>query len=425
MNLWRRQSLLVKILVAVVLGIVLGLILQDNAKYLAPVGDIFLALLKFLVVPIVIATLLAGILQMQSVTDLGRIGARFFGYLVVTSLLAAAIGAAVALVIRPGKNVDLSGLGAEEAPEPEKYSVVDTIVGWVPDNYFSAMADANMVPLIIGTIVIGVAVLMVGRQRAPHVFALIEQISEIVLKVTSMIIALSPYGIFALVAVLIGTTGAETLTAAAKFVVADYIAVLLVAVFVYPATLLLFGRLNPLAFYRNALPATVFAMSTASSSATIPVSTKIAQENLGASRSIFGFTIPFGATANMDGFAAALGVIAILAADVAGQPITFGYVAQVVLLGLVLSLGAAGVRGAGIVMSAVLLQSLGLPMTILPLLAAIWPIIDIAHTGLNVTGDLNGTTVVAAQSKELDRKVFNSRNSQRRSTVSDESDREL
>ncbi|WP_460464334.1 dicarboxylate/amino acid:cation symporter [Arthrobacter pigmenti] len=411
MKFWRKQSLLVKILVGAVLGIILGLILQEDAKYLQPIGDIFLAFLQFLIVPIVVATLLAGILQMGSVADLGRIGAKFFGYLIATSLLAATIGATVAMLIRPGQEVDLSALSAEETPDPEPYSAADTIVGWVPSNFFAAMAEGNMLPLIVGTIIIGVAVLLVGHDRVPQVFSLIEQGAEVVLKVTAMVIALSPYGIFALVTVLVGTTGTETMMAAVKFVVADYIAIIIVALLVYPAMLLLFARLNPITFYRNALPASVFAMSTASSSGTIPISTKVAEENLGASRSVYGFTVPFGATANMDGFAAALGVIAVLAADVAGVSITFGFIAEVVLLGLVLSLGAAGVRGAGIVMSAVLLQSLGLPMTILPLLAAIWPLIDIAHTGLNVTGDLNGTTVVAATSRELNRKVFNAPNS--------------
>jgi Na+/H+-dicarboxylate symporter len=217
----------------------------------------------------------------------------------------------------------------------------------------------------------------------------------------------SPYGVFALLAVLVGTTGTEMLGAAAKFVVADVVGILLVAVIVYPLILAVFARLNPLKFYRNAWPSTVFAMTTSSSAATIPVSMRVAQDNLGVPRKIYGFTIPFGATANMDGFAVALGVISIFAADAFGMPITVGLVAQIILLGLALSIGAAGVRGAGIVMSAVLFEALGLPLDLIPLLAAIWPVIDVAHTGLNITGDLTGTATVAAQTKDLDRKVFN------------------
>jgi Na+/H+-dicarboxylate symporter len=221
-----------------------------------------------------------------------------------------------------------------------------------------------------------------------------------------MIILVSPYGVFALLAVLVGTTGTEMLGAAAKFVIADVAGIVLVAVIVYPVILAVFARLNPLRFYRNAWPSTMFAMTTSSSAATIPVSMRVSEDNMGVPRKIYGFTIPFGATANMDGFAVALGVISIFAADAFGMPITVGLVAQIILLGLALSIGAAGVRGAGIVMSAVLFEALGLPLDLIPLLAAIWPIIDVAHTGLNITGDLTGTATVASQTKDLDRKVF-------------------
>lgn len=407
MKWWFRQKLHTQVLIGAALGIIAGIVLQENAAYLDPIGQIFLRLLKFLVVPLVIATLMSGVLQMQSVRELGNVGARFFAYLTITSLAASAIGVGMALLVRPGKGLDLASIDAEEV-KPDEFSFRDQLLGWVPDNFFLAMSETNMIPLIIGTILFAIAMMLIGEERLPRLFAVVREGTEVMLKLTNMIIQVSPYGVFALLAVLVGTTGTEMLGAAAKFIVADVAGILVVACVVYPIILLAFARINPLRFYRKAWPSTMFAMTTSSSAATIPISMRVAKDNLGAPRKIFSFTIPFGATANMDGFAVALGVISIFAADAFGMPITVGLVAQIILLGLALSLGAAGVRGAGIVMSAVLFEALGMPLDLIPLLAAIWPVIDVAHTGLNITSDLAGTATVAAQTKQLDRKVLNS-----------------
>ncbi len=286
---------------------------------------------------------------------------------------------------------------------------MDQFVEWFPSNYVDAMANMSMLQIIIGSLLFGAAILTIGKTKVPTIFRLVDDLSAVVLKLTGFIIALSPIGIFALIAVLVGTTGTETIVAAGKFILADYIGLLIVVLVVYPIVLKLVARVGVLKFYRSAWPATLFAMSTSSSSATIPVSMKVAERNLGAPKSVYGFTIPFGATANMDGFSVALGVISILALDAYGIEITPMIVMQIVLLGLVLSIGAAGVRGAGIVMSAVLMESLGLPLEIIPLLAAVWPIIDVGHTGLNVTSDIVGTTVVSSRGGGLNREVFDSK----------------
>jgi Na+/H+-dicarboxylate symporter len=194
------------------------------------------------------------------------------------------------------------------------------------------------------------------------------------------------------------------------FILADYVALIVVLVVVYPLLVKLFGRLNPIRFYKNISPAMLVALSTTSSNATLPVSMRVAEKNLGAPEKIYGFTLPLGATANMDGFAVGIGVISVFAANLYGIPITFNLILQFVFLGLVLSIGAAGVKGAGIVMSTVLLSTLGFPLTLIPILAAIWPIIDIGHTTTNVTGDLTGTTIVASQLNMLDENVFNGEN---------------
>src|SRR5699024_7641707 len=224
------------------------------------------------------------------------------------------------------------------------------------------------------------------------------------------IIKLAPYGIFALVANMVGTFGSDMLSAAISFIIADYVAMLVVFLVIYPIMLKVTTGLSPFQFFKNVYPSTLFAFTTSTSSATIPISLAISKKNLGTTERTSGFTIPFGATVNMDGFAVAIGVISVFAANLYSMPITFSLIVQFVLLGLVLSIGAAGVRGAGIVFSIVLLESVGMPLTLIPVLAAIWPIIDMGHTALNITGDLNGTTIVAKKTGDLDEDVFNTKN---------------
>lgn len=411
MKWWRRQKLHTQVLIAAVLGVITGLILQENAAYLEPIGTIFIRLLQFLVVPLVIATLLSGILQMSSIKELGKVGFGFFGYLTISSLIAVAIGVGVAMLIRPGLGLDLSSIpeGESSAAQAEPFSFADQMLTWVPNNIFASLTEMAMIQIIIWTILFGIVMLSLGEQKIPRGFELVREASAIVLRLTSWIILLSPYGIFALLAALVGTAGANMLESALKFILADYIALIVVALVVYPLILSLFARLNPIRFYRNVGPAVLFAMSTASSSATIPVSMRVAEQNVGVPKKVFGFTIPFGATANMDGFAVALGVISVFAADAYNIPITFTSIAQFVVLGLVLSIGAAGVRGAGIIMTAVLLETLGMSLLIIPLIAAIYPLVDIGHTALNVTSDHVGTAVVGAKTKTMDRKRFNTK----------------
>ncbi len=192
-----------------------------------------------------------------------------------------------------------------------------------------------------------------------------------------------------------------------RFILTDTIAVVFIIVFVYPLLLKTITKMSPFQFYRNIAPAMMVAAGTTSSSATLPVSMGVAAKNLGAPEKIYGFTLPLGATINMDGMAAAIGIIAVFAANLYDLAITPGLIFQFVFLGLALSIGTAGIKGGGIVMSTVLLQTLNLPLTLIPILAAVWPIIDISHTTCNVTGDLTGTTIIGSRLGALDEEVYN------------------
>lgn len=387
------------------LGIIVGYILGPQATILKPLGDAFIRLLKMLIVPLVFFTLVSGVTKMGSPKELKRVGGFIVLYYVITSAFAAAVGTFLALAVRPGLGVQ-GALGKMTELKVAKYSVVDSILNWIPTNPVQAMAEMNMLQIIFFALLVGVVLLLLG-EKADYVTKFMNQASDVVIRITELVMEVAPYGIFALVAEVVGTIGGKMLAAVTKLILADYAAIIIMIVLVYPLLLKTLSKVPVLAFYKHISPAMIVAASTTSSAATLPVEMKIAQERLGVPERIYGFTLPLGNTANMDGFAAAIGVISVFALDIFNVPISAGLIIQIVYLGLVLSIGAAGVKGAGIVMSAVLFEALGVPQTLLPILAAIWPIIDIPHTTTNVTGDVVGTTICAARYNELDWDVFN------------------
>jgi Na+/H+-dicarboxylate symporter len=409
MKWWLKLPLYTQIAIGGLLGIVLGFIFGENVKYIAPVGTLFIRLLQMLIIPLVITSILAGILNMKDAKSVGKVGGGFLIYLVITSIIATSIGVIVALIIKPGKGLQ-SILNHGEKVETVEFNFVDHFLAWVPSNVFQSLVNMEMLQIIVFTVIIGLVMLALGEEKVPTITKFVNESANIMLKLTGYIIQLAPYGILALLANLVGTFGSEMLSAVVKFVIADYIALLIVLLVVYPISLKLTTGLNPIQFYKNIYPSMLFAFTTSTSSATIPVSLQVTKNNLGVSEKTAGFTIPFGATANMDGFAVAIGIISVFAANLYGIEITFGLILQFVLLGLVLSIGAAGVRGAGIVMSIVLLEALGMPLLIIPILAAIWPVIDMGHTTVNIAGDLNGTAIVAKKTNDLDEEIFNAKN---------------
>ncbi|ONK21042.1 hypothetical protein BLX87_24115 [Bacillus sp. VT-16-64] len=407
-----RQPLYKQIALGGLIGVLLGFMLGENVKYFEPFGTLFLRLLQMLIIPLVITSILAGILQMKDAKSVGKVGGGFLIYLVVSSLIATTIGVLTAFIIQPGKGVG-SILDHGESVESQDFSFVEHFLSWVPTNIFESLANLEMLQIIIFTVFIGLVMLSLGKEKTSTITNFVNESSDIMMKLTNYVIQLAPYGILALLAGLVGQFDSDMLGEVLKFVIADYIALLVVVLLVYPFLLKLTTGLSPLQFYKNVYPSMLFAFTTSTSSATIPISLQVAKKNLGISERTAGFTIPFGATANMDGFAVAIGIISVFAANLYGIDLTFGMIVQFVLLGLVLSIGAAGVRGAGVVMSIVLLESLGMPLTLIPILAAIWPVIDMGHTTVNITSDLTGTTIVAKKTNDLDESAFNRANKEK------------
>jgi len=358
-----------------------------------------------LIVPLTFLTVVNGITKLDNVKSLRSLGASTLGYYAFSSVLAGSAGMGIALLLQPGKGVDID-LSEHAQTELEAFSFIDNLVHWIPTNPIEAFAEANMLQIIVFAIIVGIALLSMG-QRGERLVALTGDGAALMIRITEGVMKLAPYGILALVANMVASLGYDMLWEVGRLILTQYLALSFLLVLWYPVLIRYVGKLNPRRFYRNIAPAMLVASSTTSSAATLPVSMTVAKEKLGASEKVWGFTLPLGATVNMDGMAACIGCIAVFSSNLYQLPVTPGRMFQFMFVGLALSIGTAGVKGAGIVMSTILLQTIGVPtVIIIPILTSIWPLLDIGNTCCNVTGDLVGTTVIASRSGMLDKTTF-------------------
>ena len=402
---WFRRRLHTQILVCIVIGIALGLLVGKYVWVIEPVGTLFIRLLKMLIVPLTFLTLVAGLTKLDGIQSLRSLGGMTLLYYAGTSFLAGAIGMTLALLVMPGQGLTPEAAGAAVAT-PSDFNLLDSIVQWVPTNPIEALATTNLLQIIFFAILVGVALLAMGP-KAERLTVLVRDGADMMIRITEWVMRVAPYGILALVANLAATLKREMLGEVGKFILTQQISLILLLVAVYPLMIRFLGRLSPWRFYRNASPAMLVAASTTSSGATLPVSMGVAEDNLGAPEKVWGFTLPLGATVNMNGMASCIGVIAVFACNVHGLEITPGLMVRFLFLGLALSVGTAGVKGAGIVTSAILLEAIHVPTEIVvPILASIWPVLDIGNTCCNVTGDLVTTAVLSSRFGMLNKEIF-------------------
>ena len=404
MNFWKKLGLGTKIIIGIVVGIVIGLISPAAADAISFLGDIFLRMLKMLIVPLVFFTITSGICKMGDVKQLRSVGLRYLVWVAASAIFAAIVGLVAALIVQPGKGTT-DFLAGAEAAEASSYNFIDNVVSWFPTNIVESMANANLLQIIVFTIFLGIALLALG-EKASFVVKFIDQGADVMLKITEYVIAFSPIGIMSLMATLVNAISGAAMVEVIKFIILDNVAGLILLC-LYPLVVKLLAKLPPLRFMKKISTPILVALSTSSSAATLPVSIDTCKEKLGIPEKIFGFTLPLGNTIGMTGFAMYIGMVTVFASNLFGMPVTFGRIVTFVFLGLIISIGAAGVKGAGVVMSGVLFQSLGMPLTLIPILAAIWPAIDPCHTTLNNVGDLVGTTIVARSLDQMDMEVFN------------------
>ncbi|QTN01087.1 cation:dicarboxylase symporter family transporter [Sediminibacillus dalangtanensis] len=395
-KVWRGYldtSLIVKITTALILGVITGLLFGSEASILEPLGDLLIRLLKFLIIPLVLFTLMVGINQTKT-GSLGRTGGKVFLYYIVSSAFAIIIGVTIAGVFQPGTGMTLGNSEAVEVPDnPGMASVLLNIV---PDNIATAFTELNLLGIIFTAFAFGIAISSLRSSEnyaelGENVYNVINGLNEATLTIMKVILQYVPIGIFAIVANTVGSQGFDTLLELGNMVAVLYIA-LIAQVLLY-AVFLLLAKFSPGRFFSQARTPMLTAFATQSSSGTLPL-TLNAADNLGLSRSLYGFNLPLGATINMDGAAIRIAVSAVFAANIIGDPLSFTDMLQVVLIGTLASIGTAGVPGAGIIMIATVFAQLNLPMEAVGLLTAIDALVGMGCTALNVTGDLVGTSII-------------------------------
>ncbi|MHB9029734.1 MAG: dicarboxylate/amino acid:cation symporter [Candidatus Latescibacterota bacterium] len=406
MQLWK------KILIGLVLGIVTGLALGERALHLKPMGDLFINALKMLIGPLVFASLVSGVTSMNDLRKLGRVGLKIVIYFMITTAGAVTIGLILGVLFRPGAGVNLQP--SAPAATTKVPNMIETLVTLVPSNPVQAFATDNILQVIVFALLFGLAINIAGDKGKP-VARIIDSLSEVMIRLTGMVMAFAPFGVFALMAWVSGKFGIGVLLPLGKVILVVYAGCVLHAVLTYGGLIALLGRVNPLRFFRGMADAQLVAFSTASSAGTLPVNLRCTQQNLGVSESISSFVLPLGATLNMDGTAIYQGVTALFIAQVYGIELTFTHYVTIVISATLASIGTAGVPGAGMIMLSLVLSSVGLPLEGVALIAGIDRILDMIRTTVNITGDAAGSVIIARSEGELNVEVYNGgRQAQRR-----------
>ena len=406
-----------RILIGLVLGGLLGIVLNfASIRGLLPVesparvfvldgvffviGKIFLASLKLLVVPLVLVSLACGTAALEDVTKLGRIGGKTLGLYLLTTAVAVSAAISAAVLFEPGVGFDLatesSAFAVKEAP-----GLAQTLINIFPDNPFRAMAEGQMLQVIVFAVLLGVAMTMAG-EAGQDLLRFFQSANAVVLKLVFILMELAPYGVFCLTARVFADQGVDVLGRLLGYFL-TVLLVLLVHMFVtYPLLLIALGRLSPRPFFRKLRSPLSVAFSTASSNATLPVTLRTVEKRLGVDRSVASFTVPLGATMNMDGTAIMQGVATVFIAQASNVDIGPAGYLTIVLTATLASIGTAGVPGVGTVMLAMVLQQMKLPMEGIPVILAVDRLLDMARTAVNITGDSAVSCVVARSEGKLD-----------------------
>ena len=399
----KKVNLLTQISIAFVLAVILGLIFGESISVIQPLGDLFLRLIKFVIVPLILSSLIIGVASTGDPKELGRIGSKTIVYYLLTTAVAIIVGLAFAFMISPGKGLDLD-VTTKEVEVNETEGVVQTLLNIVPENPFEAFTEGNILQIIFFAIFIGLAITLVGKKADP-VYHFFDGLAEVMYKITGIIMQFAPIGILGLVAPIVGEYGPSVLLPLLKVIIAVALACVAHAVIVYGVAVKSFASMSPLKFFKGIAPAALVAFSTASSAGTLPMTLKNTQENLGVSKKISSFVLPLGATINMDGTAIYQGVAVVFIAQFYGLELGLVELGTVVLTTVLASIGTAGVPGAGMIMLAMVLSSIGMPLEGVALIAGIDRILDMFRTTVNIVGDASAAVVVEGTERKRKKKA--------------------
>ena len=416
----KKIGLTTKIFIALLAGAVFGIVLcymvpSGHVKddiivegILYVVGQGFIRLMKMLVVPLVFCSLVCGSMAIGDTKKLGTVGVRTLIFYLFTTALAITVALSVGNIINPGIGLDMSAIksNAAEVEEMAATSLSDTILNIIPDNPLNSLASGNMLQIIVFALIVGIILAKLG-ERTETVGNFFSQFNDIMMEMTMMVMSLAPVGVFCLIARTFANIGFSAFVPLAKYMVGVLLALAIQCFIAYLGLLKVFTGLNPFKFIKNFFPVMAFAFSTATSNATIPLSIDTLAKKMGVSKKISSFTIPLGATINMDGTAIMQGVAVVFAAQAFGIQLDAMDYLTVIGTATLASIGTAGVPSVGLVTLTMVFNSVGLPVEAIGLIMGIDRILDMTRTAVNITGDAVCTTIVAHQNKALDRDVFN------------------
>ncbi|WP_299263115.1 dicarboxylate/amino acid:cation symporter [uncultured Psychrosphaera sp.] len=422
----QKFGLTARILIGMFAGIFTGVVLQTlfgtSGDFLIPLGvttlsindffvnglfhvggSIFIASLKMIVVPLVFVSLVVGTCSLNDTSKLARLGGKSIGLYLMTTAIAITLAILFALLIGPGEGLNLSTdqtYAAKEAP-----GFAQVLINMFPTNPINSMAEGNMLQVIVFALLFGVSMALAGK-AGERLTSLFNDLNTVIMRLVVILMNVAPYGVFFLLAKLFTTLEFETIGSLIKYFLLVVFVLLLHAFVVYGTLLKVFTGLNPVMFFRKMRDAALFAFSTSSSGATLPVTMETATKKLGVKNSIASFTLPMGATLNMDGTAIMQGVATVFIAQVFAVDLVFGDYLMVVLTATLASIGTAAVPGVGLIMLAMVLQQVGLPVEGIALIIGVDRLLDMTRTAVNVTGDCMVSCVVATSEKEFDYEVF-------------------
>ena len=404
----KKLSLPAQIFLGMFAGILVGLVFIPNpgftTDFLKPIGTIYVNLLKFLVVPVVVFSITDGVISLKDLKRVGSVGVKTFIYYMCTTALAVVIGLILVSLFKgmfPAlPSAELSGLAYEAKQSP---SVMQVIVNIFPDNLFKPMVNADMLPVIVISILFGAGILASG-EKGEKIGAIVNAMNEVVMNVMMMIIKITPIGVFCLMANVVAVNGASIVGTLALVIGVAYIGYFLHIVLVYGFSVRFLSGMSPVKFFKGIAPAMVCAFTTTSSNATLPLNIECCNK-LGAEPEISSFVLPLGATINMDGTAIYQAVAAVVIASCYGIELTLSQMAMIVLTATLASVGTAGVSGAGMIMLAMVLTTIGVPVEGIAIIAGVDKLFDMGRTALNITGDATCAIWISKleQKKKVDR----------------------
>ena len=416
-NAKKKVGLTTKIFIALLAGAVAGIVIH----YVVPAGFVrdtvlvngifyvlgngFIRLMQMLVVPLVLCSLICGSMAIGDTKTLGKVGVKTMVFYLCTTALAVCLALAVASVINPGIGMSMKDIDASSVTQAAPVSLVDTLLNIIPKNIFHSLANGDMLPIIVFALIVGVLLAKMGN-RASVVANFFSQCNDLMMEMTMVVMKLAPIGVFCLIAKTFAGIGLDAFPPMLKYMFSVILALAIQCFVVYQLLLFFFTRLNPFRFIKKFFPVMAFAFSTSTSNATIPMSIDTLHKKVGVSKQISSFTIPLGATINMDGTSIMQGVAVIFIAQAYGISLSPAAIATVVATATIASIGTAGVPSVGLVTLTMVLNSVGLPTEGIALIMGIDRILDMLRTAVNITGDAVCTTIVSKQQNAFDQKVF-------------------